>query len=292
MVVKALKRQRNCALDIRRFFTRGPGTLPTVAKGEAFETLEPFGASLSRLEVTVHAGDQSGLLRLAELLTSARQLNYLRIYLAGRVADGTPYIVANFAPALSRALQASGLTTLPKLFTLELRNICCCDASERDSNPWTKVVQWQFVRDLTLSCHTFLHHFSAQLGPHVRCLSVQLDANFGLGNTAVSTCGHWPENSDAVRSSLLNFTALESLEIRNATAVIDETLLRHIGRTIRTLGVHADQSPEPTALEKGYLAPNDILTMALTCPRLQELMLDIPLNRVKVCNPCTSQYDE
>jgi len=278
MIVKALQRQERCSIYIR-LFTPGPGILPIIATQECFDTLQLFATSLSQLQLVVHAGNNSCLFSLSQLLASATQLNSLSIYLAGRVENLKPYIKANLSPYLIKALQTSAISTLSKFSTLELVNVCICN--NFGPNQWLQLVQWPFLRSVTFSCPGFIHQFSTQLA-HIRKLSLQLDAHFSTSDT----CCPRPHSTEDIQSSLLNFAKLESLEIRNATSVINEELYRQFGSILRTLKVNSDQDPSPTpSTPKVYLSPHDLISIASNCPWLRDLTIDMPGDEVRVLFP-------
>jgi hypothetical protein len=89
-----------------------------------------------------------------------------------------------------------------------------------------------------------------------------------------------------LKQSLLNFTTLETFEIRNATCMIDCELISHMGKTLRTLSIRMDQDPNtdiPTpSRPKDCLSLDALVTLGSACAWLQELTVDSPGEEEKV----------
>jgi hypothetical protein len=108
---------------------------------------------------------------------------------------------------------------------------------------------------------------------------LQFDAPF----QSVDICCLWRHYPETIRSSLLTFAQLESFEIRNATGVVDQELLRQLSK-LGVLKVHSDQDPSkdapPTA--KKYLSPGDLASIAKASPWVRELKIDVPSDEATV----------
>lgn len=88
-----------------------------------------------------------------------------------------------------------------------------------------------------------------------------------------------------INYSLSQFTGLETLELRNATAVIDEPLLRQLAKRLKRLAVHSDQHPAmfPNHEElKQYLSVDAISVISRHCLWLHDLSLDVPRDEEEV----------
>ena len=275
ILLEALGKLPNCRVEIlpRYDYVRGQ-LLPGLHTSSSLVQLRSHTSLLYRFGVMIESKDQRALQQLGQVLASCRRLRSLAIYAYGRLDyTGEPFTSLTTVRWLS-----SWTDTLPRLTKLELFNVCAClESSWRD---WFKLIQWSHLRECRFSCAYFVLNGSSALA-HISSLSLHLDSshqNWGA-------CCPTPHSVDAVRLALHTFHSLEILRLRNATKVVDVSLLARLGKTLRRLDTREDCGGDSTVQNTApsHFSIELILQMGSYCPHLRDLVVDAPNFGQEVC---------
>jgi hypothetical protein len=287
VVLSALKSQNACNLEIQPSLVPGSECMswsdplvsyPAFSTAGCLAGLGGLAACISCLDVRL---EDSNLLILRDLIVSAEHLKTLRTFFE---AAWPGYRYLGEATKELTQFEPGQPIAFPQVSELHLKNLCLTP-HDQNWHYWRHCIQWPHLRDVGLTCSSFLFNAAPYLSQINR-----LWFRFDQGNdTMRGYCGCRP-GIESVRTALLALKHLHDLELINAAKAVDAELVRHLGKTVKRLRICEEYAPRTmlwAAQAQGnaglfyehtatHLSDEVLREIGRSCPLLRNLEIDAP----------------
>jgi hypothetical protein len=153
-----------------------------------------------------------------------------------------------------------------QLRKLSLENFCICH--DPHAALWLMWADWQMLQSARFTCPSFATLLGNRLA-NLRSLELhEIFPDFELAQC------RGPSASPEVRNSLSNCTQLTHLGLRNCSAIVNDSLLQHVGALLEKLRMHEDERwREPN--QRNAITQLQISAISKYCSKLSHLEIDV-----------------